>query len=107
MKQKLIIAITGASGSIYAKVLLDKLQALKDQLEEVSVIMSDNAKDVWKCELDNTSYEDLPFKIYKKNDFFAPCASGSARYTGMVICPCSMGMLGRIASGTSDDLMLC
>ncbi len=51
MKRKIIIAITGASGSIYAKVLLNKLQILNKQVEDVSVVMSDNAKDVWKHEL--------------------------------------------------------
>src|SRR5687767_6301946 len=68
-KQKIAIAITGASGSIYAKVLLTKLQALSAQLQEVSVVMSDNAKDVWKHELGNSDYEKYPFKNYTKNDF--------------------------------------
>ena len=103
-KQKIVIAITGASGAIYAKVLLDKLQQLSAQIEELGIVMSDNAKEVWKFELQNTEYEKLPFKIYSKNDFFAPFASGSARYTSMIICPCSMGTLARIASGISNDL---
>lgn len=103
-KHKIVVAITGASGAIYAKVLLDKLQTLKSQIEEVGIVMSDNAKEVWKFELDNTEYEDLPFKLYSKNDFFSPFASGSAKYGTMIICPCSMGTMGRIASGISNDL---
>lgn len=103
-KHKIVIAITGASGSIYAKVLLQKLQQLEEQIETVGIVMSDNAKDVWKFELGNTDYENLPFKIYNKSDFFAPFASGSAKYTTMIICPCSMGTLARIASGISNDL---
>ena len=103
-KHKIIVAITGASGSIYAKVLLEKLHVLKDQRETVGVVMSDNAKDVWKFELDNTDYEKIPFTIYSKTDFFAPFASGSAKYNTMIICPCSMGTLARIASGISNDL---
>lgn len=103
-KHKIIIAITGASGSIYANVLLQKLQQLHEQIETVGIVMSDNAKDVWKFELGNTDYEKLPFKIYSKSDFFAPFASGSAKYTTMIICPCSMGTLARIASGISNDL---
>jgi 4-hydroxy-3-polyprenylbenzoate decarboxylase len=103
-KKKIIVAITGASGSIYAKVLLDKLVTLKDQIDSVGIVMSDNAKDVWKFELDDTSYDNLPFKIYNKNDFFAPFASGSAKYESMVICPCSMGTMARIATGISNDL---
>lgn len=103
-KKKIIVAITGASGSVYAKVLLDKLVALQDQIEAVGIVMSDNAKDVWKFELGDTSYDNLPFKIYNKSDFFAPFASGSAKYDSMVICPCSMGTMARIATGISNDL---
>jgi flavin prenyltransferase len=101
---KIAIAITGASGSIYAKVLLDKLMAIKEQVQEVGLIMSDNAKDVWHYELGNRDYEKIPFKIYSKNDFFAPFASGSAKFNTMIICPCSMGTMARIASGISNDL---
>lgn len=103
-KQKIVVAVTGASGAIYAKVLLEKLQLLSQQIEEVGIVMSDNAKDVWKFELQNTDYEKLPYKIYSKGDFFAPFASGSARFTAMFICPCSMGTLARIAGGISNDL---
>jgi 4-hydroxy-3-polyprenylbenzoate decarboxylase len=74
-KHKIVVAVTGASGSIYAKVLFDKLQTLHEQIEDVGVVMSDNARDVWKFELGNTDYEKLPFKIYSKNDFFSPFAS--------------------------------
>ena len=105
MKKKIVVAITGASGAIYAKLLLGKLQQLNNQINEVAVVMSDNAKDVWKFELDDRSYNDLPYKIYSKTNFMAPFASGSAKFDTMVIVPCSMGTLGRIASGTSDDLI--
>jgi 4-hydroxy-3-polyprenylbenzoate decarboxylase len=103
-KHKIVVAITGASGSIYAKVLLDKLSLLHEQIEAVGIIMSDNAKDVWKHELGNTDFENMPFKIYSKSDFYAPFASGSAKYDSMIICPCSMGTLARIAAGISNDL---
>lgn len=103
-KHKLVVAVTGASGAIYAKVLLDKLQQLHEQIADVGVVMSDNAREVWKFELGNSDYEKIPFKIYAKGDFFAPFASGSARYTTMIVCPCSMGTLARIASGISNDL---
>ncbi|QBR12999.1 UbiX family flavin prenyltransferase [Sphingobacterium sp. CZ-2] len=104
MMSKIIVAITGASGSIYAKVLLDKLTLLKDQVKEVGVVMSDNAKDVWKFELGDESYNDYSFKFYQKNDFMAPFASGSAKFETMIVAPCSMGTLARIAQGTSSDL---
>lgn len=104
MSRKIIVAVTGASGSIYAKVLLNRLMELKDQVSEVGVVMSDNAKVVWQEELQNKDYEQIPFTFYSKNDFFAPFASGSARFDTMIICPCSMGTLARIAHGISSDL---
>jgi len=105
MNRKIVIAITGASGAIYAKLLLEKMQQLNNQVKEIAVVMSDNAKDVWKFELDDESYNNLPFKIYSKQNFMAPFASGSAGFDTMVIVPCSMGTLGRIAGGISDDLI--
>lgn len=103
-KKKIVVAVTGASGAVYAKLLFDKLQQLGNQIADVGVIMSDNARQVWKLELDNEAYNDYPFQFYDKNDFMAPFASGSARYDTMVIVPCSMGTLGRIATGISNDL---
>ncbi len=104
-KHKIAVAITGASGSIYARLLLNKIKALQSQISEVSLVMSDNAKDVWLHELGNTDYESYPFKNYSKNDFYAPFASGSAQYNTLIICPCSMGTLARIAAGISNDLI--
>lgn len=104
-KLKLVVAVGGASGAIYAKVLFDKLLQLQDQMDAVGVVMSDNARDVWKYELGNAGYQDYPFHFYDKGDYMAPFASGSARYGAMVVCPCSMGTLGRIATGVSNDLV--
>ncbi len=104
IKHKIVIAVTGASGAIYAKVLLQKLQLLNNQIQEVGIIMSDNAKEVWKFEIGNKEYEKWPFSLYNKNDFSAPFASGSAKFDTMIICPCSMGTLARIAAGISNDL---
>lgn len=104
-KKKIIVAVTGASGAIYAKVLLDKLQLLQEQIETVGMVFSDNAKAVWEYEMGNRDYEKLNFTNYDKNNFFAPFASGSARYETMIICPCSMGTLARIAQGISNDLV--
>lgn len=104
-KKKVVVGVTGASGSMYAKVLFDRLIELKDQIEDVGLVFSSNARDVWKIELGNSDFEDLPFKIYNAKDFMAPFASGSAKYETMIICPCSMGTMARIASGISNDLM--
>lgn len=104
-KHKITVSITGASGSIYAKVLLDKLSKLSEQIEQVGIVMSDNAKDVWKHELGNEDYKNYTgFTFYDKTNFYAPFASGSAKYNTMIICPCSMGTMARIASGISNDL---
>ncbi len=105
MRNKIVVAITGASGSVYAKVLLDKLVLLKEQYDEVGIVMSRNAQEVWHVELGNEQYLDYPFRYFDKYDFNAPFASGSARYNIMIAAPCSMGTLGRIAGGISDDLI--
>ncbi|WP_316798492.1 UbiX family flavin prenyltransferase [Pedobacter frigidisoli] len=105
-KKKVIVAVTGASGAIYAKVLFDHLNDLKDQITSVGIVMSDNAKEVWEFELGNKRFNDYnDFTFYSKNDFNAPFASGSAKYDTMIIIPCSMGTLGRIAHGISNDLI--
>jgi flavin prenyltransferase len=103
--KRVVIAITGASGSIYAKNLLGKLSGLQNQWDEASVVMTENAKLVWKTELADDSYKEFPLKFYGINDFTAAFASGSGRYDTMIIVPCSMGTLGRIASGISNDLI--
>jgi len=102
---RITLAITGASGSIYAKILLERLISIKDQWSELGVVMSENAKTVWQTELGNEGYKNYLVKFYDKNDFNAPFASGSGKYNIMIIAPCSMGTLGRIASGVSNDLI--
>lgn len=102
MKRKIVLAIGGSSGSIYAKLLMDKLSKLENVT--VGVVMSDNAIVNWKIELGEFDQSVYPFNFYKKNDFMAPFASGSAKYDTMIVCPSSMGLLSRIASGISNDL---
>ena len=102
---KIVVAITGASGSIYSKVLLDKLFAIKDQWNDLAIVLTENAKLVWQTELDNDSYKNYPAKFYTQQDFMAPFASGSGQYDIMIIVPSSMGTLGRIAGGISNDLI--
>ena len=105
MKNKIVVAVTGASGAIYAKLLLDNLFRLKEQWFETGLILSNNAKQIWEFELNNKNYNDYPITQYDKYDFTAPFASGSAQYNIMIVVPCSMGTLGRIATGISDDLI--
>jgi 4-hydroxy-3-polyprenylbenzoate decarboxylase len=103
--RKLILAITGASGSIYAQKLLEVLRKLKDPLKEIAVIFSENGKEIWKYETGSEFKAVKPAKEYKNSSFFVPFASGSSDYGAMIICPASMGILGRIANGTSEDLI--
>ena len=104
-KRKIILAVTGASGSIYARKLLEKFNSLKEPPSEIAVVFSDTAKEIWEYELGEKFVPVSPAKVYENNNFHAPFASGSSTYDTMIICPASMGTLGRIAGGTSDDLI--
>ena len=103
--RKIVLAVTGASGSIYALKLLEKLQQLKNPPEEVAVIFSEIAKDIWEAETGQKYSLTPPAKEYNNKTFHAPFASGSSLYDTMIICPASMGITGRIANGTSEDLI--
>ncbi len=103
--RKIVVAATGASGSLYFKLLLDKLMVIRDQWDEIALVMSDNANEVWETELQHKEYNTYDLPIYGKNDFSAPFASGSGKFDTMIIIPCSMGTLGRIAAGISNDLI--
>lgn len=104
-KKKLVIGVTGASGALYARILFQKLELIKDQLESCGIIFSSHAGSVWEYELGEPLPVHLPWPVYSPHDFFAPMASGSAGYDTMIICPCTVGTLGRIAHGTANDLM--
>lgn len=105
-KRNIVIAVTGASGAIYADKLFSRLETMDNPPGEIAVIFSDNASDIWELEIGTNGWNfEPPFKVYENNDFYAPFASGSARFDTMIVCPASMGMLGRIAHGVSDDLI--
>ena len=103
--RKIVLAITGASGSIYALKLLEKLGQVKTPPEEVAVIFSDTAKEIWLAETGQKFVPVFPANEYNNKTFHAPFASGSSSFDTMIICPASMGTTGRIANGTSDDLI--
>lgn len=103
--KKIVIAITGASGSVYAEVLLKRLLSIPEQWKDLSVVLTENAKEVWKTELNNESWKDFPVNYFQTTDFTAPFASGSGKFDTMIIVPCSMGTMGRIAAGISNDLI--
>ncbi len=105
---KIIVAITGASGALYAKLILEKLSVLREQVCEVAVVFSDSGREVYKHELGASvlaAIEEMPVKVYDNSSFFAPFASGSAAFDAMIVAPCSMGTLARIATGVADTLI--
>ncbi|MEJ7737350.1 MAG: UbiX family flavin prenyltransferase [Chitinophagaceae bacterium] len=102
---KIVIAVTGASGSIYARLILNKLLTIKEQWTDLCVVMTENAKLVWKTELDSEQYKEYPVRFFSQQDFLAPFASGSGQFDIMIIIPCSMGTMARIATGISNDLI--
>ena len=104
-RRKIVLAVTGASGSVYALRLLEKLQQLKSPPEEIALIFSDTAREIWEAETGQRYVASFPAKEYGNKSFYAPFASGSSQFDTMIICPASMGTIGRIANGTSDDLI--
>lgn len=127
--RKIILAITGASGAIYAVKLLERLRGLPaagrlqgahpqgkreqsdllpeppQQPVEVAVILTGNAEEIMLYETGAGYSPSGNEKLWSNNDFNAPFASGSSSFDTMIICPASMGMVGRIAHGVSDDLI--
>ncbi|MBI1908815.1 MAG: UbiX family flavin prenyltransferase [Deltaproteobacteria bacterium] len=98
---KIVVGISGASGAIYPKRLLEGLATTS---HEVSLVISENAHKIAEEEL-GISYNRYDRPIFGPRDFTAPFASGSAKYDQLVVIPSSMGMIGRIAHGFSDDLL--
>jgi 4-hydroxy-3-polyprenylbenzoate decarboxylase len=99
---KLVIAATGASGAIYLQRLLEQIDC---GTNEVHLVMSAYAREVTKQELDDFK---IPAGVsrHSESGMNVPFVSGSARFDAMVIVPCSMATLGRIASGSSDSVVL-
>lgn len=104
-KKKIILAVTGASGSAYTALLMKEMAKLEDQIDEAGIVFSKTALKIWEHELNTSPAVPGIFRQYAPDDFFSPLASGSAGFDSMIVCPCSMGTLGRIANGVSDDLI--
>lgn len=99
---KLVIAATGASGTIYLQRLLDQIDPLEN---EVHLVMSAHAKQVAVQEVERLNVA-VGVAQHSENDLNVPFVSGSAHFDAMVVIPCSMSTLGRIASGTGDSALL-
>ena len=100
---RIVVAITGASGSLYAQRLLDHLDPAQ---HEVQVVMSNYAHAVVAEELPGGLRLPAGVKAHGLKSMNVPFASGSNAFDAMVIIPCTMGTLGRIAHGFSEDVLL-
>jgi 4-hydroxy-3-polyprenylbenzoate decarboxylase len=110
MRQRLVVAISGASGALYAQRLLLALARTQHQVE---IVASRIGEDVFRQEtgtglerfVGELGGETARFKIWDRNDLYAPFSSGSQIYDAMAVVPCSGGLLGRAATGVSSDLI--
>lgn len=100
---KVILAVTGASGAIYARQCAERLLSAP-QVEQIALIVSDNGRRVMEYEGESIPESDRIVR-YRNDDMFCPAASGSARYEAMIVVPASMGSIGRIAAGVSLSLI--
>jgi 4-hydroxy-3-polyprenylbenzoate decarboxylase len=103
MRKKIVVGITGASGATYARRLLAVLKPREDV--EVAVCVSQTAPEVWALECGGELREAIGLPVWGVRDYRAPFASGSAGWQAMVVVPCSMGTIARIAHGVSDTLV--
>lgn len=99
---KLVVAITGASGSLYAQRLLQILGEDPEGPHEVHVVLSSHAREVAEAEIGKLIIPES-FSVHGDTSMQVPYVSGSARFDAMVIVPCSMGTVGRLAHGYSDS----
>ena len=103
--RKIVVGITGASGAPYARRLLEILAPFATSGDvELGIVLSSTAPQVWALEVGGR-IDDLGIKVWSGRDYRAPFASGSAGWDAMVIIPCSMGTLGRVAHGMSESLL--
>ncbi|MDR0384856.1 MAG: UbiX family flavin prenyltransferase [Prevotellaceae bacterium] len=105
--RKTVVAITGASGACYACRLLDKLLLSNISPENIAVVFSSNGLKVFEYEIGLQALEKIrgSFNVFDNNDFMVPFASGSSVCDTLIVAPCSMGTLARIASGVASDLV--
>ena len=103
--RKIIIAVTGASGSVYAVDLIKKIERFRSEFSEVAVVFSKTGIKVCEFETGEIPFFNEPFRQYRNKDMFAAPASGSAGYDTMIVIPCSMGTLSRISNGNAQTLI--
>lgn len=103
--KRIVVGVTGASGSPYAQRLLKFLAAHREALGlDVSLVFTRMGNLVWRDEV-GVDPEEYGFPIFSPNDMTAPFASGSARYDALIVVPCSIAQVARVAHGMSTDLV--
>ncbi|MBR1539409.1 MAG: 3-octaprenyl-4-hydroxybenzoate carboxy-lyase, partial [Bacteroidales bacterium] len=100
--RNVVLAVSGASGACYARRFLERASALEGVA--VHLLMTDTGREVWRHELGDTPVTGFRSQI-DNSRFDSPFCSGSAAADVMVVLPCSMGTLGRIAGGVADDAL--
>lgn len=100
---KIVVAITAASGALYARLLLERLLAAPG-VSEIALVCSRHAREVMAHERVELP-SDARIRTFDNGDLFAPPASGSARYESMVVVPSTVGTLGRVAAGAGESLI--
>ena len=103
--RKIVLGVTGASGSIYAYRLFEKLKRSNIPCEDIAVVFSEQGRSVFEYELTGKSISNISFTMYENNDFTAPFASGSSSFDTMIIAPCSMGTMASVANGLAHNLI--
>jgi 4-hydroxy-3-polyprenylbenzoate decarboxylase len=105
--RKIVVGVTGASGSCYAYQLLKRLKFTDIAPENIAVIFTETGLKVFKYELGLSAIKDVQdnFAVFDNSDFMVPFASGTSSFDTLIVAPCSMGTLARIASGLASDLI--
>ena len=101
---KIVVGITGASGSIYAQRLIKYLSE-SPEVEKISVVFSDNADQIYFSETGDKVTPSEKIEVNSDHNFYVSYASGSSTYDALIICPCTVGTLGRIAGGIANTLI--
>lgn len=102
---KIVLGITGASGSIYAKRFIEILDKNRDKIDDLAIVFTGAGKKVWNFEIEDLKFDEIPFKIYENNNFFVTFASGSSDFDALIVCPASMGTIGKISNSIADNLL--
>ena len=106
LPRKIVVGVTGASGAPYAKRILEVLRERAGRGElELGVCASQTAPEVWALECGGDMREDVGVRVWGGRDYSAPFASGSAGWGAMVVIPCSMSTVAKVAHGISDTLL--